>query len=276
MGARNVGKHTLSFMIIYPDRLWQSGDMGMVRALDYRSQGRSITIDWQICNYGEALDLSQISAVILGGRTITDPASLMDDLKRLKARQLQEMIAEGLPLLAVGAGFAICCREFETLHQRTIPGLGIFDTVSTHPNLRKQHGDLLLWSPWLLPETLGDSQQATPRFTDLRPEEAVRDELIITNVRQGRRAAKPEPQDALGSVIFNVDQGREVEYEGMRREQIIGTHAQGSILPLNPALTDWFLEQALLYQEAKPLAPMEKEAETLVRQKILERMINDY
>lgn len=269
-------EQTLSFMILVSDRLWQAGDMGMVRALDYRARGRGINIDWQVCHHGEALDLSGVSAVLTGGRTITDPGSIMDDMRRMKQTQLQLAIEEGMPLLAAGAGFALLCDTFESANGRTIDGLGVFDTVSHRPGPRSGNGDLILWAPWIEEEEDHVLSKVQPELAHLTTDDAARDELIIGFVRHGNRSANPGADQALGRIMYCSDRSRNQEFEGMKQGSLLGTHTQGSLLPLNPALTDWFLNRALSYLDREPLAPMDNKPEYKVRAEILARIIDEH
>ena len=266
---------TLNFVIIAPDRLWQSGDMGMVRALEYRAQGRGLRINWEVCNYGEPLELNQASAVIIGGRTIANPSSLMDDLDRLKKRVLLEAVEEGVPLFAQGAGLALCSDAFESVNGRRYNGLGIFDTISLRPSLRARSGDLVLWAPWLSEAPDYSGNITAPVRTELSNVDVSAKELILGYEKQGRRFVNVSGDQALGQILYSTDKHIEREYEGIRQGTAIGTHAQGSLLPLNPALTDRILSNALGFLDAGPLAPMSSVAETKVRMRIMERILHE-
>ena len=49
---------------------------------------------------------------------------------------------------------------------------------------------------------------------------------------------------ALGTVIRGAGNNGEDESEGARYKNVIGTYLHGSLLPKNPAIADWLIEQA--------------------------------
>jgi len=71
--------------------------------------------------------------------------------------------------------------------------------------------------------------------------------------------------EPLGRVVYGFGNDGESGYEGCRLGRAIGTYLHGPLLPRNPWLADWLLEQALAHRtggEPPNLAPLPDELET--------------
>jgi CobQ-like glutamine amidotransferase family enzyme len=71
--------------------------------------------------------------------------------------------------------------------------------------------------------------------------------------------------EPLGRVLAGFGNDGESGFEGCRAGRVIGTYLHGPLLPRNPWLADWLLEQALAHRlgsrGAPPLEPLPDELE---------------
>jgi len=130
---------------------------------------------------------------------------------RLAGPRLREWIEDGVPLLAVGAGFEALGEEIRH-GDAVLPGLGILPVRVDHAGSRHvgyvgvlaEAGELLAFEDWRGTTTL---------------------------------APGAEP---FGAVTRGVT-GTRGSGDGVRYRNAVGTRLQGPVLPLNPSLADWLI-----------------------------------
>ena len=161
------------------------------------------------------------------------------------------MLEGGAAMLAVCGGYQLLGRGYRGHQGEHMPGVGLLplDTVAGE---RRMIGDVLL---------------------ECELEPGVRHTLAGFENHAGRTHldAGAEP---LGRVVAGFGNDGESGFEGARVGRAIGTYLHGPLLPRNPWLADWLLEQALAHRsggEPPHLAPLADELEERAHEVSAER-----
>jgi len=128
-------------------------------------------------------------------------------------------------VLAVCGGYQLLGRGYRGFHGDDMPGIGLLplDTVAGE---RRMIGDALL-------------------ECELEPGE--KRTLAGFENHAGRTRLDPGA-DPLGRVLAGFGNDGASGFEGCRAGRVIGTYLHGPLLPRNPWLADWLLEQALAHR----------------------------
>lgn len=259
----------LKLAILNPDRMWQTGDMGLVRAINYRARLRGLEIDWIQVNFGEHLDADGLHGILCGGRSLHDAETLIADFKQYKLAELKMSFEEDIPFLALGSAFAICCHQFEHENNVFMSGLDLFH-VESRIRPSRSGGLLALWAPWLSDAYDEASDTAVvPQLDELTLEDASRPELILGYERHDSLYCIPHPNESIGHVLFANKRIKARSFDGVKMGKAMGTFMQGHVLALNPSLTDNWLQSCLDVQGHERLKPVSAREEDKVRETIL-------
>jgi CobQ-like glutamine amidotransferase family enzyme len=149
---------------------------------------------------------------------------------------IEAVVDGGAALLAVCGGYQLLGRGYKGFHGEDMPGVGLLplDTVA---GKRRMIGDVLLETE--LGPVAGFENHAGRTFLD--------------------PGAEP-----LGRVVSGFGNDGQSGYEGCRLGRAIGTYLHGPLLPRNPRLADWLLEEALAHRvggEAQRFEPLPDELE---------------
>jgi CobQ-like glutamine amidotransferase family enzyme len=145
-------------------------------------------------------------------------------------------------VLAVCGGYQLLGRGYRGLHGEDMPGIGLLP-LETVAGKRRMIGDVLL-------------------ECELEPRE--KRTLAGFENHAGRTRLDPGAEP-LGRVLAGFGNDGESGFEGCRAGRVIGTYLHGPLLPRNPWLADWLLEQALAHlhgtDEPPQLEPLPDELE---------------
>lgn len=207
---------------LYPQYLNLYGDRGNLLALIRRAAWRGIALAVKEVDLGETVDFTACDIAFIGGGQDREQAMIADDLARLGRDSLMAAVKDGMPLLAVCGGYQLLGRYYRTADGREIPGAGILDlwTVAGH---RRMVGNVVVET-----DLLGGGRRTVVGFENHSGR---------TYLGTGLRP--------FGRVVVGYGNNGEDGYEGAVYKNTIGTYLHGSLLPKNPALTDWLLRAAL-------------------------------
>jgi lipid II isoglutaminyl synthase (glutamine-hydrolysing) len=222
---------------LYPDYLNIYADRGNIAVLARRAAWRGHELDVRAVSVGDALDADAHDVLYVGGGQDREQALVAQDLAG-KAEAVHAAVAGGAALLAVCGGYQLLGRGYKGFHGDDLPGVGLFphETVAGE---RRMIGDVLLECEWAGRTLAGFENHAGRTRLD----------------------AGAEP---LGRVVAGFGNDGESAHEGCRVGRAIGTYLHGPLLPRNPWLADWLLEQALAHatgREPEPLEPLPDELE---------------
>jgi CobQ-like glutamine amidotransferase family enzyme len=222
---------------LYPDYLNIYADRGNIAVLERRAAWRGHELAVEAISVGDRLDAGGHDLLYVGGGQDREQALVAADLAA-RARDVVAAVADGAGLLAVCGGYQLLGRGYVGLHGEDLPGVGLFPH-RTVAGERRMIGDVLLDCAWAGRRLAGFENHA------------------------GRTRLDPGAEP-LGRVLHGFGNDGESGHEGCRVGRAIGTYLHGPLLPRNPWLADWLLEQALAHargEEAEPLEPLADELE---------------
>lgn len=222
---------------LYPDYLNIYADRGNIAVLERRAGWRGHELEVAGVSRGDALEPGAHDLLYIGGGQDREQALVAEDLVS-KGDALLAAVAGGSALLAVCGGYQLLGRNYRGSSGDDLPGIGLFphDTVAGD---RRMIGDVLLDCEWAGRTLAGFENHA------------------------GRTRLDPDAEP-LGRVVSGFGNDGESGYEGCRVGRAVGTYLHGPLLPRNPWLADWLLEQALAHAgggEPPTLEPLPDELE---------------
>jgi lipid II isoglutaminyl synthase (glutamine-hydrolysing) len=226
---------------LYPDYLNIYADRGNIAVLAMRARRRGHELDVTPLGLADAVVPGEHDLYYLGGGQDREQLLVAENLAA-KARPLEAAVLEGgAAVLAVCGGYQLLGRGYRGFHGEEMDGVGLLpaDTVAGE---RRMIGDVLIEA-------------------ELEP--GVRRTIAGFENHVGRTRLDPGAEP-LGRVIAGYGNDGESGYEGCRLGRAIGTYLHGPLLPRNPWLADWLLEQALAHRsggEPPVLEPLADELE---------------
>lgn len=231
---------------IYPKLLNLYGDRGNIAVLVNRCKWRDIKIE--VCNHNldDKLDLKDTDILFLGGGSDREQLIVCNKLKKEK-NKIEEYINSMGVMSAICGGYQLLGKFYQTENEK-IEGLSLLD-ISTVSKKSRLIGNIAIECE------LGGKKHIIVGFEN---------HAGRTNIGQN----KP-----LGKVIKghgNCDDG----FEGVIYKNVIGTYMHGPLLPKNPVLADFLIENALKrkYPNFEKLIPLNDELENFAREEIYKRM----
>ncbi len=211
-GARLVIGH------LYPDLLNIYGDRGNVLALRRRAAWRGVgEVEVRTYTVGDPLDFGDVDLLCMGGGEDKKQVLAAEDL-RARGDHLEAAVAGGLPVVAVCGSYQLLGSYYQLPDGSRLEGAGILD-AHTVAGERRMVGNVVVDSP-LFGSLVGFENHAGQTFLGAGC-------------------------DPLGHVVVGRGNNGRDGGEGAVRAFCVGTYLHGSLLPKNPALSDWLLLAAL-------------------------------
>ena len=234
---------------MYPDLLSLYGDRGNLICLQKRLEWQGFDCRIIKINVGNQLDLTAIDMIFMSGAPDREQRLVYHDLIQWRD-QLSQQINDGLPTLCIGGAYQLLGEYYKSDDGGIMEGLGLFPFITSGQPDRLM-GDILL-------ESQIDGETKT---------------LVGFENHSGRTYFNHESLQPLGKVIKGYGNNGEDKTEGVWFQNLIGTYLQGSLLPKNPHLADFFI-QAMAYRRGISLIEklddsIENIAHEQVRQKII-------
>jgi CobQ-like glutamine amidotransferase family enzyme len=224
---------------LYPDYLNIYADRGNIAVLARRAEWRGLALDVRPIGLGDAVRPGEHDLFYVGGGQDREQALIAPDLAA-KGEAIRAAVDAGAALLAVCGGYQLLGRFYRDVAGREQPGVGLFP-LETVAGERRMIGDVLLECE-LAP---GDTR------------------TIGGFENHAGRTLLDEGATPLGRVVAGFGNDGESGFEGCRVARAVGTYLHGPLLPRNPWLADWLLEQALAHRSgaAAPFEPLPDELE---------------
>jgi lipid II isoglutaminyl synthase (glutamine-hydrolysing) len=213
---------------LYPDYLNIYADRGNLAVFERRAAWRGHELEVHDIGPGDALRPEAYDLLYIGGGQDREQALIAPDLAA-KGDAVRAAVAGGAALLAVCGGYQLLGRFYRDRSGEELPGVGLFPH-HTVAGERRMIGDVLL-------ECRLDSGPAR---------------TLAGFENHAGRTYLDEDAEPLGRVIAGFGNDGESGYEGCRVGRAIGTYLHGPLLPRNPWLADWLLEQALARRAGEP------------------------
>jgi lipid II isoglutaminyl synthase (glutamine-hydrolysing) len=206
---------------LYPDYLNIYADRGNIAVLSRRAALRGHQLDVEAVGLGDTLEPGAHDLLYIGGGQDREQLLIAPDLAA-KGSAIAESVDAGAALLAVCGGYQLLGRGYRGRDGALMPGAGLFPHETVAGSTR-MIGDVLL---------------------DCELEPGSRRPLAGFENHAGRTLLDDGAQP-LGRVVHGFGNDGESGYEGCHVGRAIGTYLHGPLLPRNPWLADWLLEQAL-------------------------------
>jgi lipid II isoglutaminyl synthase (glutamine-hydrolysing) len=210
---------------LYPREMGLYGDSGNVVVLAKRLGWRGHAVNVVRIDPGSRTDLRRADLVVGGGGSDAAQRQVVPDLLSRKG-QVGELLESGVPMLLVCGMFQLFGQSYIPADGCEIPGIGVFDAVSTSSRPRIS-GPITVQTPF----------------------------GMVTGYENHSGVTRLAPtQQPFGHVVSGVGNGVGSGVEGALAGAAIGTYLHGPLLAANPGLADHLLLAAMLRLD--PLAQL--------------------
>jgi lipid II isoglutaminyl synthase (glutamine-hydrolysing) len=201
---------------LYPTKMNIYGDRGNVAALERRIQWRGMRARIVPIEIGDPIS-GDIDIFFFGGGQDQEQVAVSRDLQGTKGEAIRTAVEDGIPLLAICGGYQLLGHVYRPHDSGPLAGIGVFDaeTVAGHDRFI---GNVVVDSEW--GELVGFENHSG-----------------LTHLGPGVRP--------MGQVRVGRGNNGSDGTEGARTHNAVGCYLHGSLLPKNPALTDWLILSAL-------------------------------
>ncbi len=207
-------RETVRILHLVPSTLGQNGETGNVMVLTRRAELHGLAVEVLQQEAGDEfpfdIDLVYIGSGPVSAQIVAQPAILE------VASDLRQLADEGVPFLAIAAGFQLLGESVTMADGSVLEGAGVFPVTTTVGGVRVV-GDFVVESR--LGTLVGFENRGSV-------------------VEIG--AATP-----VGTVTYGQGNTVESGVEGYWVGNLVGTHLHGPVLANNPGLADWLLSVAL-------------------------------
>ena len=219
---------TLRVCSLYPELMNIYADRGNIAVLRARCEWRGLGFEHAAVSLGERLDHDAHDLFYMGGGQDRDQAAVAHDMADTKRDALHTAAGRGAVILAVCGGYQLLGHSYE-LAGKTLPGVGLVDLTTV-----REPGPRLIGN-CAIEADLGAGPQVIAGFEN-----------------HGGRTYLGAGEEPLGRVLAGHGNNGRDGFEGVHRDNVIGTYLHGPLLPKNVWLADRLIELAL-EQELGPL-----------------------
>lgn len=205
----------LTIVSLYPRDMNIYGDRGNVLSLARRARAHGFAPGVVEVNPGDPLP-EDVDIVIGGGGQDSGQGRVAADLWA-RAAEFRRLADDGVPMLMVCGLYQLFGHRFVTSTEQEHSGIGVLD-VETRGGAERMIGNIVL-----------DSAEFG--------------EIIGYENHSGNTTLGPGSRP-LGSVLQGAGNNPDDGVEGARTANVIGTYLHGSLLPKNPALSDFLIAEA--------------------------------
>lgn len=218
-------KKELTILQLYPRDMNIYGDWGNTLVLKRRLQWHGYTPVLLEYNPGDPFPESA-DIIVGGGGQDSGQDKIQEDLLKVGGK-LRELAEAGVPMLVICGLYQMFGKFFKAQDGHIIQGIGLLD-IETHAG----------------PERL---------IGNITTESAEFGQIIGYENHSGQTFLGAGVQP-LGKVLKGAGNNGQDETEGARYKNVIASYLHGSLLPKNPAVADFLIEQAAIkkYGEFAP------------------------
>jgi CobQ-like glutamine amidotransferase family enzyme len=234
----------LRLLALYPEQMNIYADRGNIVFLRRRCEWRGIAFSYAAAGPGKRFDPGTHDLIYVGGGQDRDQRMVAADMVNSKRAPLAAAVADGAVLLAVCGGYQLLGHSYQ-LGEDRIPGLGLADLETVRGEGPRLIGNVAIeadlgWGP----------------------------RLIAGFENHGGRTYLGESAQPLGRVIRGFGNNGRDGFEGVRRDNLIGTYLHGPLLPKNAWLADRLIQLALKRRHGREpeLDPLDDSLEAAAHQ----------
>jgi CobQ-like glutamine amidotransferase family enzyme len=206
---------------LYPELMNIYADRGNIAVLRARCEWRGLGFEHAAASLGEPLDPDAHDLFYIGGGQDRDQIAVAHDMAATKREALHAAAARGAVVLAVCGGYQLLGHSYQ-LGDEELPGVGLVDLRTV-----REPGPRLIGN-CAIEADLGTGPRVLAGFEN----------------HGGRTYLGPD-EHPLGRVLAVHGNNDRDGFEGVRRENVIGTYLHGPLLPKNIWLADRLIELAL-------------------------------
>ncbi len=208
---------TLHIVQLYPRDMNIYGDWGNTLTLLRRAEWHGYTVRVTDYNPGDTFP-DDVDLVIGGGGQDSGQSKIHDDLMQLGDR-LKNLADDDVPMLMICGMYQLFGHFFKTKDGDTMNGIGLFD-IETHGSDQRLIGNIVTQS-----DTFG---------------------TIVGYENHSGLTYLGKHVQPLATIQRGAGNNGQDNTEGAVYRNVIGTYLHGSLLPKNPALADWLIEQSAM------------------------------
>jgi hypothetical protein len=233
----------LRVLALYPEQMNIYADRGNILLLQRRCEWRGIGFSYATAGPGERLDPSAHDLLYLGGGQDRDQRAVAADMVETKREAIAAAVGDGAVLLAVCGGYQLLGHSYQ-LGEERLPGLGLADLETV-----REPGERLIGNV-AIEVDLGAGAQTLAGFEN-----------------HGGRTYLGSAATPLGRVLKGFGNNGKDGFEGVRRDNLIGTYLHGPLLPKNAWLADHLTALALGRRYGAPpaLEPLDDRLEIVAQ-----------
>lgn len=202
---------------LYPRDMNLYGDWGNTLVLKKRLEWCGFEVEIIDHNPGDSTDFSKIDIFVGGGGQDSGQTIIQNDLLK-RADELQQLANDGVPMLMICGMYQLFGRFFRTLKGEEIVGANILP-IETIAGEERMIGNIIIKNQEF-GEIIGYENHSGQTFLD--------------------KTVTP-----LGQVIKGAGNNMIDANEGVRYNNVIATYLHGPILPKNPQIADFLINEAL-------------------------------
>ena len=206
---------------LYPELMNIYADRGNIAVLRARCEWRGLGFEHSAASLGEPLDADSHDLYYMGGGQDRDQAAVAHDMAETKREALHSVARRGGVVLAVCGGYQLLGHSYE-LGGEKLPGVGLVDLTTV-----REPGPRLIGN-CAIEADLGAGSRVIAGFEN-----------------HGGRTYLDPGEQPLGRVLAGHGNNGRDGFEGVRRDNVIGTYLHGPLLPKNVWLADRLIELAL-------------------------------
>ncbi|PID30117.1 glutamine amidotransferase [Candidatus Saccharibacteria bacterium] len=210
-------RRPLHILQLYPKDMNIYGDWGNTLTLKRRAQWHGYNVTVSDYNPGDTFP-ERIDLIVGGGGQDSGQTRIQEDLLAI-GPHLVKLAEHDMPMLMICGLYQLFGRFFRTKDGQTIRGIGLLD-IETHGSDQRLIGNIVTHS-----ETFGD---------------------IIGYENHSGLTYLGNAVEPLGHLVKGAGNNGQDDTEGARYRKVIGSYLHGSLLPKNPSIADWLIEQACI------------------------------
>lgn len=215
-------KKIVTILNLYAHDMNIYGDRGNVLCLKRRLEWYGYEPKIIDYNQGDAFP-DDIDIVVGGGGQDSGQSKIKNDLIKIGPK-LRELAEQGAPMLVVCGLYQLFGKFFKTSDGETIEGIGLLN-IETYGKSERLIGNIITHS-----QKFGD---------------------IVGYENHSGQTFLGHNVSVLGRVRIGAGNNTTDAGEGAIYKNVIGTYLHGSLLPKNPAIADFLIEQAVTKRYGK-------------------------
>lgn len=208
-------KKQLTILHLYPKDMNIYGDHGNMLVLQRRAQWHGYSTNIIEYNPGDTFP-DTVDIVVGGGGQDSGQDKIKNDLIAIGPK-LQRLADKGTPMLVICGLYQLFGKFFKTQDGHIIDGIGLLDI-----------------------ETVAGTERLIGNITTTSEQFGV---IIGYENHSGKTFLGPG-MEPFGIIVRGAGNNGEDDAEGARYKNIIGSYLHGPLLPKNPQIADWIIEQA--------------------------------